>query len=66
MITKHLTFHINGKQNPKKLLLFQEKAVRLISFQPQILPSNNQFKQNKIFKISKFVDYKCTLFLGIL
>ena len=44
----------------KSLLLFQEKAVRLINFQSQISPSINRFKGKKVLKIS---DYKYVLFV---
>ena len=40
----------------KKLLCLQEKAVKLINFQRQTLPSNNLFKENKILKISDFIN----------
>ena len=39
----------------RRLLLFQEKAVRRISFQSQASPSVNRFKEKKILKISDYI-----------
>ena len=46
----------------KRLLLLQEKAIRIINFQPQTSPFNNLFRENRILKISNYVNYKHTLF----
>ena len=40
----------------KKLLCLLEKAVKLINFQPQTLPSNYLFKENNILKISDLIN----------
>ena len=41
-----------------RLLLLQEKAIGLIiNFQPPTSPSN-VFKENKILKISDYINYK--------
>ena len=50
-------------QHFKKLLLLQEKALKLINFQPQASFSNNLFKESKILKISDFLNYKYALFV---
>ena len=47
----------------KKLLHLQEKAIRIINFKPQISPTDCIFKENKILRISDFVNYKYPLFL---
>ena len=47
----------------KRLLLLQEKAITLINFLPQTSPSNNLFKENKILKISDYINYKYVLFV---
>ena len=47
----------------KKLLHLQEKALRIIDFKPQTLPSHCIFKENKILRISDFVSYKYALFV---
>ena len=47
----------------KKLLLLQEKAIRIINFQPQTSSSNNLLKKNRILKISDYINYKHTLFI---
>ena len=47
----------------KKLLHLQEKALRIIDFKPQTLPSDCIFKENKILRISDFVNYKYALFI---
>ena len=47
----------------KKLLLLQEKAIRIINFQPQTSSSNNLFKENRILKISDYINCKHTLFV---
>ena len=46
----------------KRLLLLQEKAIRIINFQPQTSPFNNLFRENRILKISNYVNYKHALF----
>ena len=40
----------------KKLLHLQQKALRIIDFKPQTSPSDCIFKENKILKISDFVN----------
>ena len=47
----------------KKLLHLQEKALRIIDFKPQTLLSECIFKENKILRISDFVNYKYVLFV---
>ena len=47
----------------KKLLRLQEKALRIINFKPQTSPSDYIFKENKIRRISDFINYKYTLFV---
>ena len=47
----------------KRLLILQEKATTLINFLPQTSPSNNLFKENKILKISDYINYKYALFV---
>ena len=47
----------------KKLLHLQEKALGIINFKPQTSPSDCIFKENKILRISDFVDYKYALFV---
>ena len=47
----------------KRLLLLQEKAIRIINFQPQTSSSNNLFKENRILKISDYINYKHALFV---
>ena len=47
----------------KKLLFLQEKALKLINFQPQTSFSNKLFKESKILKISDFINYKYALFV---
>ena len=47
----------------KKLLLLQEKAIRIINFQPQTSSSNNLFKENRILKISDYINYKHAFFI---
>ena len=47
----------------KKVLLLQEKAIRIINFQPQTSASNNLFKENRILKISDYINYKHPLFV---
>ena len=47
----------------KKLLLLQEKALKLIKIQPQTSFSNNLFKESKILRISDFINYKYSLFV---
>ena len=46
----------------KRLLLLQEKAIRIINFQSQTSPFNNLFRGNRILKISNYVNYKHALF----
>ena len=46
----------------KRLLLLQVKAIRIINFQPQTSPFNNLFRENRILKISNYVNYKHALF----
>ena len=41
----------------------QEKALKIINFKPQISPSDCIFKENKILRISDFVNYKYALFV---
>ena len=48
-------------QNPtnqlfERLLFLQEKAIKLINFQSQRSPSHNLFKENKILKISDYIN----------
>ena len=45
----------------KKLLHLQEKAIRMINFQPQTSSSNNLFTENRIFKILDYISYKYAL-----
>ena len=47
----------------KLLLLLQEKATRIINFQPQTSSSNNLFKENRILKISDYINYKHAFFI---
>ena len=47
----------------KRLLLLQEKAIRIINFQPHKSSSNNLFKENRILKISDYINYKHALFV---
>ena len=47
----------------KKLLHLQEKALRIINFRPQTSPSDCIFKEDKILRISDFVNYKYALFV---
>ena len=47
----------------KRLLLLQEKAIRIINFQPQISSSNNLFKENRILQISDYINYKHAVFV---
>ena len=47
----------------KRLLLLQEKAIRIIIFLPQTSSSKNLFKENKILKISDYINYKHALFV---
>ena len=42
----------------KRLPLLQEKAIRIINYQPQTSSSNNLFKENRILKISDYINYK--------
>ena len=48
----------------KRLLLLQEKPIRIIDFQPQTSSSNNLFKENRILKISDYINYTHALFVG--
>ena len=47
----------------KKLLHLQEKALKTIDFKTQTSPSDCIFKENKILKVSGFVNYKYALFV---
>ena len=44
-------------------LHLQEKAHRIINFEPQTSPSDCIFKENKNLRISDFVNYKYALFV---
>ena len=58
-------FWFSGDKNEtnhlSKKLHLQEKAIRMINFQPQTSSSNNLFTENRIFKISDYISYKYAL-----
>ena len=45
---------------------YKKKQIRIIDFQPQTSFSNNLFKENRILKISDYINYKHAFLLEIL
>ena len=69
LFNSHLIYasEIWGQNQPnqllKRLLLLQEKAIGIIDLQPQTSPPNNLFKENRILKISDYINYKYAIFV---
>ena len=61
----HVKYGDKTKKNCyfKKLLHLLEKALRIIDFKPQTLPSDCIFTENKILRISDFVNRKYAFFV---
>ena len=49
----------------RKLIKLQDKVLKLINFQPLNAPAGPPYQENKILKITDFINYKNILFVRI-